>query len=433
MHILPVTSENCCLKHGENMKNPLIVLLITICLCLTACVSDTAGITSDDVEVFTFDFSNMSKITSVEMISYDNPDAKTSSFSGSESDIHDFIGSRADIIERFNEDELVDAFLQDFSKIEIVSGVPHLNGPAGLSIRIWDDDFMSLMISCTEDGIGFFGKYNLMGELQDFFGVFRNKSDFDALIGKYFTDKHEFFMDSIVETMEIGEFRLEYELLQERHPGCFRINIDEEGTLTVEYSDYRDYGFDPAIITKELTHSQLTSLIDVLLTNDFFNLPRNMDDDSGEYVTSGPKRTLTLVHNGITYKREGYNTRNENFLAICKAIEKLAPPPKMLYDEPGHDLEGEIWELVELSADNVVYSKTGPDSEWTVTILQFGANGVLTLSIDDETEDITYRVSGNTLMIMDDIWSMTGIIEGSTVTLVDDEDDFTMTFQRINN
>jgi len=125
--------------------------------------------------------------------------------------------------------------------------------------------------------------------------------------------------DISVETMQTGEFSLEYELLQ-LIPGGHKVQIDEKGILTKEYHEAKKYGKN--LITVNLSHRELAKLIEIISANDFFKLPQNVDGNTD--ITCQEVRRLTITYDGKSHKCEGYGSRNNNFLAICKYIEQLA-------------------------------------------------------------------------------------------------------------
>jgi len=97
-----------------------------------------------------------------------------------------------------------------------------------------------------------------------------------------------------------------------------KINIDEEGLLTREYSNV--FG-DSDTTSRNLSPEEIVRLIEVIQSNKFFELPERINDDSG--ITCMTFRYLTITFDGKSHRRGG-DGDNRNFIAICEYIERLA-------------------------------------------------------------------------------------------------------------
>ena len=95
----------------------------------------------------------------------------------------------------------------------------------------------------------------------------------------------------------------------------YTIIIDENGTLT------REAGNDSSLMEIQLSQEDLLDLIEVIHINDFFNLPNNVDGDRS--LAGMFNRELAITYNGKTHVSNGYNTENEEFIAICDYIENV--------------------------------------------------------------------------------------------------------------
>ena len=104
-------------------------------------------------------------------------------------------------------------------------------------------------------------------------------------------------------------------------PMSYVIRINNEGVLSKEYFE-AEYFEDYNDITIQLSQSELVELIDIVVTNNFFKLSENLDGTT--HITDQPSRHLAITYDGKTHKCDGYNTKNEKYLAICDYIEKLS-------------------------------------------------------------------------------------------------------------
>jgi hypothetical protein len=102
--------------------------------------------------------------------------------------------------------------------------------------------------------------------------------------------------------------------------GNYTIRIDGDGVLTKEY---RERGEIYKTRTRNLSHSQLTELIEAVLSNGFFSLSEDLTDNTGP--TSQPVRRLSITYDGKSHVSGGYGVRNSEFLAICRLIERFSP------------------------------------------------------------------------------------------------------------
>ena len=117
---------------------------------------------------------------------------------------------------------------------------------------------------------------------------------------------------------QINDFELEYTLYQfpsPIRPMSYKIKIDGTGRLVKKYEGYSD------VITRYLSQSELSELIDLLQKNEFFKLPKNVNGVTN--ITDQPSRYLSIKYNGKYHNCDGYNTKNKKYIMICDFIENL--------------------------------------------------------------------------------------------------------------
>ena len=92
---------------------------------------------------------------------------------------------------------------------------------------------------------------------------------------------------------DLPQIEVDYTIYQFPHPDIpmsYSIKINKEGVLTKEYFDIDRFN-DISNIEKQLSQNELAGLIDIVITNKFFRLSKNID---GEDITDQPSRHLTI-------------------------------------------------------------------------------------------------------------------------------------------
>ena len=156
-------------------KLSIILLSFFFCIGLTACDPGRYLHFADLVD----------EIVAVELIYYDNPNAKVISTFFSTRSVQRFNSKKMEIIEELNGDRLED-FLQDLSGIEAWTGWSHSNSPFGISLKItYSNDEFEVV---SDDGVSltFFARYNSKGRLVMNIGGFNDRSDFADLVNNHF-------------------------------------------------------------------------------------------------------------------------------------------------------------------------------------------------------------------------------------------------------
>lgn len=161
------------------------VLIFATCFILTACDPSSSSYQYILPEA---------SIVGVELIDYDNPDAKK---------INTFIPITLPRIRRFDFDKMntiealkpekIDAFSEDLLDIYVWGTWVHLNSPAGKSIRIIysDDSFDVLSLYDT-----FAGRYDENGKPIDHFGDLYSAATLIELANSYFSVQLETVPDT---------------------------------------------------------------------------------------------------------------------------------------------------------------------------------------------------------------------------------------------
>ena len=111
------------------------------------------------------------------------------------------------------------------------------------------------------------------------------------------------------ETLHIGRFSITFDVMAAFSGGTYAIHINEEGLLTKTYSQPRGHEPDSS---RHLTHEELSQLVDVILENDFFNLPKRQTDGSADSAMEGSTSTfITITVDGRNYISRGSGNRSE--------------------------------------------------------------------------------------------------------------------------
>ena len=158
-------------------KNVILVLLLVIFIpLLSGC----------DPEHYYYNYEELiEKVINVELINYDNNDAK--SLFGEQDKVIPFSFDKMKIVEALKVEE-INIFLKDLSTIRFMMYRRHSNSPNGISLRIiyenGDFDIVSYIVI-------YFGKFNSDGSVKEFIGGLSGKRDLIALINKYFIDQIE--------------------------------------------------------------------------------------------------------------------------------------------------------------------------------------------------------------------------------------------------
>ena len=157
----------------------MILLLVTLCFCLTAC----------DPPQFYHDYEDLiAKVVGIELINYSNLNEKTiDTFNDKnpEKRILPFEFDKMEMVETLPPEKFAD-FLQDFSEIFIVARWNHPNCSNGLSIRLIFDDATFKVISKNSVDRCFIALYDENGNVIEYVGGMDTYS-FNPIVNKYFS------------------------------------------------------------------------------------------------------------------------------------------------------------------------------------------------------------------------------------------------------
>jgi len=131
--------------------------------------------------------------------------------------------------------------------------------------------------------------------------------------------------DNEVESLQIGNFQVYYRVYAAFPGGAYTIEINEDSILTKEYDFHPDHS--NVVFAREISDEELTELIDVILENDFFNLPKEQrNDDSEPQIVGSTSVFLSITVDGLRYGSEAPVDADarRSFREICNIIEKLA-------------------------------------------------------------------------------------------------------------
>ena len=156
-----------------------ILLIAAVCLCLSAC----------DPASYYYYRERATEVVAVEVIYYDNPDAKEISTFISTRKVKRFDFDKVEIIGVLGEDKLAD-FQQDLAKVEVWGGWIHSNSPFDICLRLkYSNGEFDVVSPEGENGLPFFARFDSKGKLKKYVGMLQNDVDFYHLVSKYFSTK----------------------------------------------------------------------------------------------------------------------------------------------------------------------------------------------------------------------------------------------------
>lgn len=157
-----------------------LVFLLAFCFTLSACDPGNFQFTSDE----------LASVTSIELISYDNPEQKhfASWVPDHTSDLKPFDDTKASRLEVLDDDKISD-FLDELCEYNILYKYFAYDSPNGtcLKLNYRNGDFL-IVWSYYQNGSfsGYIGRYSSDGEVAEFFGCFESLTYYKNLVNDYF-------------------------------------------------------------------------------------------------------------------------------------------------------------------------------------------------------------------------------------------------------
>ena len=130
-------------------------------------------------------------VVSVELINYNNPDAKilTYHYGSQDSKLLSFVFEEMTVLEALDAEHF-DDFFQQLSQVEILYEWYSYNSPKDICIRLVCENGDFEVLSCdykNHSFYGYIGRYNTNGDVIEYIGTFEGLPDFENLINTFFT------------------------------------------------------------------------------------------------------------------------------------------------------------------------------------------------------------------------------------------------------
>ncbi|MDE6597711.1 MAG: hypothetical protein K2K60_03640 [Clostridia bacterium] len=156
----------------SSAKAALIIILISLCLTLTAC---------DPIRDH-FEHEYLSDVVSVELIKYDNPKQKQLFLwvIDHSSQLKPFDNSKVSVLESLDENKISD-FIDSLCELDFFSPYYDFDSPKGTCLKLSYSNGDFLIIQSR-----YIGKFSPNGEIAEYIGSFSNPNTYKSVINEYF-------------------------------------------------------------------------------------------------------------------------------------------------------------------------------------------------------------------------------------------------------